>query len=295
MQSSAPNTSAPNMSAPNIYIGTPCFGASVSCNYSLSILDTFRLFDSVGVIAELHYIPNQIVTRARNILAHNFLKSNCTHLLFVDADIDFKPTDALRLINQNKSVICGLYANKQYINDDVNKFKNIQYSSTFLPKNTTFDKNTGIFEIEYGATGFMLIKRNVFEEIAKNIEKYTYNNETMFDFFQCRSIDGKYFTEDYFFCKKWKELNGKIYTDLKICLNHEGWHSYHGNPLNTFEISSISTANKNIIKNTTDTILENTTDTILENTTDTILENTTDTILENITETFIENITETFL
>ena len=70
---------------PRIFIGTPCFGAQVSCNFTSSLIKTIELLKEQDIYCEIHFLPNQIVTRARNILAYNFLHSSCSHLLFIDA------------------------------------------------------------------------------------------------------------------------------------------------------------------------------------------------------------------
>ena len=222
---------------PRIFIGTPCFGAQVSCNFACSLIKTIDLLRKNGIDSEIHFLPNQIVTRARNILAYEFLSGNFSHLLFIDADIEWNPNDVLKLINHKKELVVGLYANKSYmIVDSHNQFKKIQYSSTFFNENNTMDGDK-VMEIKHGATGFMLIERGVFEKIIDKAPEFKYNGHLMNDFFPCKVVDGHYLTEDYAFCQMWREKGGKIWADLSICLNHEGWHSYRGNPLKTFEVS----------------------------------------------------------
>jgi hypothetical protein len=222
----------------SILIGTPCFGAQVSCNYTKSLIKVKEICEKIEIDFEICFVANQLTTRARNLIAHEFLKGNYTHLVFIDADIDFNPIDVINLVNNNKDICVGLYANKGY-HFDKNKvinrgdlLKNINYSSIFL-KDSKKDNNN-LMEIKYGATGFMSIKRKVFEELLLSTEYYLSNGEKIYDFFPCKVEDKEYLTEDYYFCKKWREKGGRVWSDLKICLNHEGWHSYHGNPMISF-------------------------------------------------------------
>ena len=97
-----------------------------------------------------------------------------------------------------------------------------------------------LMEIKHGATGFMLIERCVFEKVIDLAPEFKYSSHTMNDFFPCKVVNGEYLTEDYAFCQMWREKGGKIWADLSICLNHEGWHSYQGNPFKTFELISNS-------------------------------------------------------
>ena len=231
------HTLVPHVPKPRIFIGTPCFNASISCNYTTSLIRTIDLLKSKGIDTEIHFLPNQIVTRARNILAHRFMQGSCSHLFFIDADIQWNPEDVLRLLNHKKEICIGLYANKTYL-DNVksdNRFKKIQYSSRFFTENNTMN-NDKLMEIKYGATGFMMIERRVFEDTIDLAPEYKYNNDTLNDYFPCKVVDGDYLTEDYAFCEMWRKKGGKVWADLSICLNHEGWHSFHGNPLQTFSV-----------------------------------------------------------
>lgn len=222
---------------PRLYIATPCFGAQVSCHFTSSLIRTLNLLRENNIQCDIQFLPNQIVTRARNILAYQFLVSNATHLLFIDADIQWKPEDVLKLIKHKKEICVGLYANKNYIdNGNPAPFKNIQYSSTFFPEHNNMSPD-GLMEIKHGATGFMLIERQVFEKVIDDAPVFEYLGHNMNDFFPCKVVDGDYLTEDYSFCQMWRKKGGKIWADLTICLNHEGWHSYHGNPLATFEVN----------------------------------------------------------
>lgn len=221
-----------------VLIGTPCFGAQVSCNYTTSLMKTIELFKKYGIECQVSFVPNQIVTRARNIIAHQFLSGDFSHLFFIDADIDWKPEDALKLLKHNRDIIIGLYANKSYLVDnDMNVegslYKKLQYSSTFVENINSIDKNN-VIEVKYGATGFMCIKRHVFDKMTPKTEFYNHSGNKMYDFFPCRVEDGEYLTEDYYFCKKWRDMKQQIFSDISINLNHEGWHSYKGCPLKTF-------------------------------------------------------------
>ena len=224
---------------PKIFIATPCFGAQVSCNYTKSLIQTIELLKRENIEMQIKFLPNQIVTRARNLLACEFLNSDCTHLFFIDADIEWNPIDVLKLIQHKKEICVGLYANKAYIhNENPDIFKRIQYSSTFYTDEYNKMSSDHLMEIKHGATGFMMIERKVFDTIKNKTEEFSYNGIPMRDYFPCKVVNNDYLTEDYAFCQFWREAGGKIWADLSICLNHEGWHSYSGNPLRTFTVNN---------------------------------------------------------
>ena len=85
-----------------VFIATPCFGAQVSCYYTLSLFNTIKMFEEHGIEYMFGFLPNQIVTRARNALTQAFMETDCTHLFFIDADIKWEAADVLKLIKHSK-------------------------------------------------------------------------------------------------------------------------------------------------------------------------------------------------
>lgn len=231
-----------------VYIGTPCFGAQCSSNYTLSLINTLELLKQVNIEYQIGFCNNQLTLRARNILTYEFLKSDCTHLLWIDADIEFQPEYVLQLLTNNLSICIGLYPNKCYqpkrlenikdINSNNVFYKMTEYSTRFIVdergNQKVFDNN--YIEVKYGATGFMKIDRDVIEKLITKVPKYTTNGKVeIHDLWNCKVVDRDYLTEDYYFCYLWQHhFNGKIYADLDINLNHEGWQSYRGNPFLSF-------------------------------------------------------------
>ena len=115
--------------------------------------------------------------------------------------------------------------------------------STELPPDVKIGKvghNEKCIEVNYGATGFMLIHRSVFETIIKkrpdlkyknDIDFYSGAEDNFYDFFSVgvNKETKKYESEDYGFCKLYKECGGKIYCATDTNLVHIGRHKYQGN------------------------------------------------------------------
>ena len=83
----------------SIFVGTPMYGGQASGMYTKATNDLSMLCSTHGIPLKYYFLFNEsLVQRARNYIVDEFLRSDCTHLLFIDADIAFNPKDALALL-----------------------------------------------------------------------------------------------------------------------------------------------------------------------------------------------------
>ena len=207
-----------------IHFLTPCYGGNITEVCFSSYLGFTIMAMQNGINFQIDTLSNESnVNRARNSCAAKFLSGDCSHLMFVDADIQFNPQDIVKLINHDKDIVGGIYPQK-----------------TLPPKMVVNTLNNGEHEgdlIEVGTlgTGFMLIKRSVFEKMIEEgatpyvdaIGLSPKEDSNQYDFFQC-TIDsnGRYLTEDWSFCRRWRQLGGKIWADTTIGLTHVGYFRF---------------------------------------------------------------------
>jgi len=188
-----------------------------------------------------------LISRARNASAAAALNNNSDYLFFIDTDVVFNPKDFFKLLEADKDVCVGLYP-KKYISQQKLQFLFSKFSQ--LPdhwKELVGDLSSEIkpqqvnkvIEVDYAATGFMLIKTKVFKEIAKQKPEIKYKNDidgymgygdNFYDFFRCQvnPETKKYESEDYGFCKVWQECGGKIHAIPEIKLGHRGSYIFEG-------------------------------------------------------------------
>lgn len=159
------------------------------------------------------------VFQARNILTAGFLKTDCTHLVFVDSDIVFEPDDLEMLTSHSEELVAGLYAIKEDgpLRWCVNTFD--------TPRRA---QPSGLVEVQKAGTGFMCIARSVIEKlIREDGPAFEYKNEAPpfskeHHLWRLEVHGGRLLTEDWLFCKRWRDCGGKVFVDTRINLGHVG-------------------------------------------------------------------------
>src|SRR3546814_10233004 len=79
-------------------VATPIYDGAQG-SYVRAALDLALKAQAAGVAVRFEFILYQAsITRARDLLSAIFRASDCTHLLFVDADIDFAADDVFSML-----------------------------------------------------------------------------------------------------------------------------------------------------------------------------------------------------
>jgi len=166
---------------------------------------------------------DSLVARARNNLAAEFLKGDCTHLLFIDTDLIFSSEHVARLLEHHEPIVCGLYPKKQ---------KTLAWVLNADLDHPDPDER-GLQRIRYAGTGFLMIAREVFERMISAHPEIAYRPDevepaqTRWDFFSCGVFeypDGarRYLSEDWYFCQRALDLGYKVFADTRVVLKHCG-------------------------------------------------------------------------
>lgn len=211
-----------------LLIATPAYGGNVCSAYTESLLYTCILLSQHNIEFQLKFINNQIVTRARNMLCSIFMSDHTfTHMIFIDADIVWKPEHVIMLIEHDLECVIGIYPNKNYYWVD-NKIKTNASSCISYNNNNNMEN---LIRVEKAATGFMLLKKTALLRI-KNEVGFFYlpgasgERITLYNYFDCNIVDNDYLTEDYYFSYLFNKKGGIIYADTRVQLKHIGPHEY---------------------------------------------------------------------
>ena len=258
-----------------IFIATPMYGGMCSGQYTKSTADLAMLASKYEMDIKFFYLFNEsLITRARNYLVDEFLRSDSTHLMFIDADIGFDPNDVIALAaiadpGSNKDVVCGPYpkkciswekvkraVDKGFGDKDPNNLENYIGDYVFNPAEgvSEIPINEPV-EVLEGGTGFMMIQKETFIKYAKAYPHLSYKPDHVrtehFDgsreihaYFDC-VIDPKskrYLSEDYMFCQYVRDAGMKVWFAPWMRLSHMGSYVFAGSLADLAQLGVSATA-----------------------------------------------------
>jgi len=245
-----------------VFIATPMYGGMAHGMYIKSCLDLQTTLGKYGIETKFSFLFNEsLITRARNYLVDEFLRSGYTHLLFIDSDVHYNPEDVVALLALDKDVIGGPYPKKSInwgnVADAARKHPNMnpreleklvgEYVFNVVKGTSQFQVTEPLEVMEIG-TGYMLVKRHVFDKMAVEYPNIRYKpdhvGQSNFDgsryihaYFDTvidskDSITGggtdRYLSEDYMFCQMWRKMGGEIWLCPWMKTQHIGTYAFTG-------------------------------------------------------------------
>ena len=248
-----------------IMVCTPMYGGMCSGMYAKACCDLATLSTKYQMDLKYFYLFNEsLIPRARNYLVDEFMRSEYTHLMFIDADIHFDPNDVLALAALDKDIIGGPYPKKciawekvrnavdtGLADEDPNILEQYTGDYVFNPvENTHQIKVSEPVEVLEIGTGFMMITRKVFDDFREAYPQFTYRpdhnrsehftGDRMIHAYFDTVIDSKaylgdisdnserYLSEDYFFCQFVRKLGYQIFLCPWMKLGHMGSYVFSG-------------------------------------------------------------------
>ena len=238
-----------------IFVATPMYGGMCAGVYVQSLLNLVGLFSSRGHQVSCAFMFNEsLITRGRNNMAHQFLKTDNDYLFWIDADIRFRAEDALKMLECDLDIIGGIYPKKEINWEQVRaaaaegKERLQNYTGSFvvnLPYGSTnvVVRQDQPCEVMALGTGFMLVKRRVFEKLAKHVKTFKNDMSAMQPGEEIKAFfntpiekeSGRFLSEDYDFCVQWRKRGGKVYAAPWCQLGHMGSYLFEGALIPTAE------------------------------------------------------------
>ena len=258
-----------------LFLATPMYGGQCAGMFARSVADLTALCTHYGIGLQMYFLFNEsLITRARNYCCDEFIRSDATHMMFIDSDIGFNPQDVIALLalaedDSEYDVIGGPYpkkciswekvklaVDKGFADDNPNDLEKFVGDYVFNPKSGSgvIPINEPVEVLEIG-TGFMMIKKQTLLKFAEKFPQYNYRpdhvrteafdgSREIMQFFQAE-IDPKskrYLSEDYWFCQKIQELGMKTWFCPWMKMQHVGTYIFGGSLADLAAVGASATA-----------------------------------------------------
>lgn len=247
-QRSVPSPESPDR--PRLYIAIPAYGCLVHNSFMASVLSLHVECLKRGIVCVTDTLGNEsLITRARSVLTARFLRSNCSHLLWLDSDLMFDPQTIFRLLDFDKQVVCCAYPKKMCDYDRVVKSvlesteeARRMITSTGLDYNINIVGETycenGFIKVLDAATGMMLMRREAVEALCKahpelevendilssRVDTPTYVHlwECTLDYINEQKTKKRLLSEDYAVSRKLQNIGIDVWMDIASPIAHIG-------------------------------------------------------------------------
>ena len=208
----------------NVWIAIPAYTGTIHLGTMRSIISDLLLLaergDRVTIFDES---GNAMIGDCRGLIVSKFLEGDGTHLVFVDADVSWEAGSLVRLVDHPVDFVAGLYPQRR---------DPIDFCCQWIPK-PEIELEGGLIEVHGVPAGFMRLSRAMLEKMVAHYADTQFQcaqapNETAYDLFGAYRVGRVKFGEDYSFCRRWRDIGGKVWVDPEIRMGHCGYKTFVG-------------------------------------------------------------------
>lgn len=223
---------AENQPPLHAFVATPAYNGKVDTDYAVALADTCQWAHHYNVRISSHVMGNgAFIDLARNTFAALFLKSDATHLFYIDADLWWEPRAFFGLVQSGRPICAGAYRKREPVES---------YPVRMIETDEGLIKpvDGGWIECSRVATGFLCISRQVVEEMAKDCRWIKQTSEFIEDvprlFYTDIVDDNRFLGEDFAFCDDYTRKYSKpIHVWPDFDFRHGGYSCNFHNFLNS--------------------------------------------------------------
>ena len=265
------------LSKRKLFVATPMYGGMCAGMFAKSAADLSAICTQYGIPIQYYFLFNEsLITRARNYCCDEFMRSDASHMMFIDSDIGFNPHDivammALQAEDPEKYEIIGgpytkkciswekikLAVDKGLADEDPNNLEKFVGDFVFNPKggqqSIPISEPCEVLEI---GTGFMMVSKEAMCKFTEHYkDQYMYKPDHVrtehFDgsreimmYFQAEvdPASKRYLSEDYWFCQKAQAAGIKTWFCPWMKLQHVGSYIFGGSLSDLAQIGAAATA-----------------------------------------------------
>jgi hypothetical protein len=190
----------------------------VHTHFSYSIAQLLSTTREMGIDAYLFYDSSTILLNQRERLIEKAKEINADYVLWLDSDMMFPSTTALRLIHHGKDIVGCNYRKRSKPLTTV-AFTDLTDWSSWLP----LEPQNELVKVEGVGMGCLLMKTDVFYGLEKPYFEFTFKEDTQ-----------DWFGEDFNLQKKLRNNNCEIFIDTVLSneIKHIGLFAYGNQNIN---------------------------------------------------------------
>lgn len=187
-------------------------------SYTFAIQRSRAALEEAGFLtAYLLLSGNCHVDDARNRVVQEFLETDCTDLVFLDADVSWQPQTLVELVSYDCDVVGGVYPYRRE-----GEQTKINMPVIMIPGEITANEH-GLIQVAGLPTGFMRIRRRVLETLTRDAKRYWNHGDRRSEvpiLFERSFENGVRWGGDLNFCRKWIGAGGTIWAAPEMYLGH---------------------------------------------------------------------------
>lgn len=159
------------------------------------------------------------ISGARASMLKQALNAKADIIVFLDDDVSWNPPDLLKLVQTEGDVVGGTYRCKE---DDLNYMGRILQDAEGHP---TSMREDGCLEAACLPAGFLKITKEAVFKFMRAYPELCYGPpwDYAVDLFNHGAHEGLWWGEDYAFCRRWRDIGGKVWLVPDLNIDHNDW------------------------------------------------------------------------
>lgn len=209
----------------HVVIAIPAYTGTIHLGTMRSLMADFMALTARSDKAEIFdESGNAMIADCRAVIVAKFLESEATDLIFVDSDVIWERGALLRLVDHPVDFVAGIYPHRK---------DPLSFPISWLQGREDLHVESGLIEVEGVPAGFMRLSRAMLEKMADHYPDTIFATEstkagTAWGLFDTYHIGKMKFGEDYAFCRRWRDIGGKVWVDPEIRMGHVGYKTFEG-------------------------------------------------------------------
>ena len=224
-------------------IATPAYKGEYCSAYVRSLYALLSAAPALGLRFSFSEIDYSDIVTARNYLLSNFYynKTDCSHLLFLDADMGFPKQLIAEMVALKEELVGVVYAKRSIDLVKLHSLQDLPYAKAYAQAcsfigtpGRPHPRNPGFRQVEACGTGILLIARTCIDRLVQccpdlvdssRFKRLPFGEKfsTFLTPFNKVELEDREPSEDLSFCWRWREsCGGQIYANVTHDIEHVG-------------------------------------------------------------------------